>query len=205
MVRMTAEQSGATAAHLSGMKRLLWVACAALILMSLAAKYRERLPEGIRGAAGVVGLPFGLLRMNLRAPDRELLTPVRGVRASQVADTWGAPRADGRRHEGQDIFAPRGTEVYSATEGYVVRVGENRLGGKTVFVHGAGGRWYYYAHLDRYADGLGVGDYVTPDTLLGYVGTSGNARGAAPHLHFGVYTSGGAVNPHPLLADRKKP
>jgi murein DD-endopeptidase MepM/ murein hydrolase activator NlpD len=186
------------------MRRLLWAACAALILMSLAAKFRERLPEGLRGAAGVVGLPAGLLWMNLREADRELPAPVSGVRAAQVKDTWGAPRGGGRSHEGQDIFAPRGTEVYSATEGYVVRVGENTLGGKTVFVHGAGGRWYYYAHLDAYAPGLKVGDYVTPDTLLGHVGDTGNAKGTPPHLHFGVYTPSGAINPHPLLTDRKK-
>jgi murein DD-endopeptidase MepM/ murein hydrolase activator NlpD len=80
-------------------------------------------------------------------------------------------------------------------------LGENALGGNTVFVLGAGGRNYYYAHLDSYAEGLAVGDYVTPGTALGYVGTTGNAAGAAPHLHFGVYTRGGAVDPLPLLRD----
>jgi murein DD-endopeptidase MepM/ murein hydrolase activator NlpD len=84
----------------------------------------------------------------------------------------------------------------------VVRVGENRLGGNTVWVVGAGGRGYYYAHLDGYAEGLEVGDYVTPDTVLGYVGTTGNAVGTPPHLHFGVYTRAGAIDPLPLLADR---
>jgi murein DD-endopeptidase MepM/ murein hydrolase activator NlpD len=186
------------------MRRLLWAVCAVLVVMSLSAKFGGHLPEGWRGAAGVLGLPLGLLSMNLRAADRELLAPVSGVRAAQVKDTWGAARGGGRSHEGQDIFARRGTEVYSATEGYVVRVGENALGGKTVFVHGPGGRSYYYAHLDDYAPGLGVGDYVTPDTLLGYVGDTGNAKGTPPHLHFGVYTSSGAINPHPLLTDRKK-
>ncbi|MGH9942242.1 MAG: M23 family metallopeptidase, partial [Pyrinomonadaceae bacterium] len=56
--------------------------------------------------------------------------------------------------------------------------------------------------LDAYADGLAAGDYVTPDTVLGYVGTTGNAAGTPPHLHFGVYAPGGAVDPLPLLADR---
>jgi peptidoglycan LD-endopeptidase LytH len=69
-------------------------------------------------------------------------------------------------------------------------------------VLGAGGRVYYYAHLEAYAPGLAVGDPVTPATLLGYVGTSGNARGTPPHLHFGVYTLSGPVNPLPLLQDR---
>ena len=187
------------------MGRLLWTACAVLVLMTLAAKFRDSLPAGLRGAVGALGLPVGLLRMNLREADRELRVPVSGVRAAQVRDTWGAPRGGGRKHEGQDIFARRGTPVYSATEGYVVRVGENTLGGKVVFVHGPGGRWYYYAHLADYAPGLAVGDYVTTDTLLGSVGDTGNARGTPPHLHFGVYTTAGAVNPHPLLTDRKKP
>ena len=186
------------------MRRLLWTACGVLVLMTLTAKFRDQLPAGWRGVAGAVGLPVGLVRMGLREADRELRVPVSGVLAAQVTDTWGAPRGGGRRHEGQDIFARRGTKVYSATEGYVVRVGENTLGGKTVFVHGPGGRWYYYAHLEDYAPGLRVGDYVTPDTLLGYVGDTGNAKGTPPHLHFGVYTSSGAINPHPLLTDRDK-
>jgi murein DD-endopeptidase MepM/ murein hydrolase activator NlpD len=46
-----------------------------------------------------------------------------------------------------------------------------------------------------------VGNYVTPETIIGYVGTTGNAAGTSPHLHFGVYTPGGAVDPLPLLAD----
>jgi murein DD-endopeptidase MepM/ murein hydrolase activator NlpD len=83
-----------------------------------------------------------------------------------------------------------------------VRVGENSLGGNTIFVAGAGGRTYYYAHLDSYAPDLAVGDYVTPQTVLGYVGTTGNAAGTSPHLHFGVYTTGGAIDPFPLLTDK---
>ena len=127
--------------------------------------------------------------------------PVRGARAGRIADTWHAPRTEGRQHEGQDIFAPRGTPVYSATNGYVWRVGENRLGGKIVYVIGAGGRGYYYAHLDAHASDLAAGDYVTPETVLGYVGTTGNAAGTPPHLHFGVYTPAGAINPLSLLSD----
>jgi hypothetical protein len=60
----------------------------------------------------------------------------------------------------------------------------------------------YYAHLDAYAPGLVVGNHVTPETVLGYVGTTGNAAGALPHLHFGVYTTAGAIDPLPLLSNR---
>ena len=136
-------------------------------------------------------------------PDQQLAMPVAGVSKSQVNDSWHAPRSGGeRQHQGQDIFAPRGTPVLSATDGYVVSVAENKLGGRTVSVVGAGGRIYYYAHLDGYANDIGVGNRVTSQTVLGYVGTTGNAVGTSPHLHFGVYSSRGAINPLPLLSDR---
>ncbi|HJX90088.1 MAG TPA: M23 family metallopeptidase, partial [Pyrinomonadaceae bacterium] len=67
------------------------------------------------------------------------------------------------------------------------------------------GRVYYYAHLNSYAPGLAKGDPVNTKTLLGYVGTTGNAQGTPPHLHFGIYTSDGAINPLPLLVDRNAP
>ncbi len=137
-----------------------------------------------------------------KEPDQKLEIPVQGVSKSQIGDSWHVPREGDRLHEGQDIFAKRGTSVLSATDGYVVRIGENNLGGQTVSVLGAGGRIYYYAHLDSYAPGLSIGDHVTTETVLGYVGTTGNAAGTPPHLHFGVYASGGAVNPLPLLEDR---
>jgi len=163
---------------------------------------RAVVPKGFRTVASRITLPFKAAMLYATEPDRELACPVEGVRVKQVTDTWHAPRPGGRLHEGQDIFAKRGTAVRSATEGYVIRVGVSPLGGNTVLVLGSGGRNYYYAHLDSYASGLAVGDYVTPETIIGYVGTSGNAAGASPHLHFGVYTSAGAMNPLPLLVDR---
>lgn len=135
------------------------------------------------------------------APTR-IAMPLQQVQRKQIANTWHAPRGSNRLHEGQDIFAPRGTPVYSATRGYIYNIGENNLGGQTVSVAGAGGRFYYYAHLDSYAPHIEEGDYVTQETVLGYVGTTGNAQGTPPHLHFGVYTPSGAINPLPLLSDR---
>lgn len=176
------------------------LACAALFA-ALYLYYAD--DAGMPGAvARRVSMPLKVAMLYAKEPDAELPVPVEGIRAGQIKNTWGAPRSGGRQHEGQDIFARRGTAVRSATEGYVARVGENNLGGNTVFVVGAGGRGYYYAHLDSYAEGLAVGDYVTPATVLGYVGTTGNAAGTPPHLHFGVYAAGGAVNPLPLLRDR---
>lgn len=139
-----------------------------------------------------------------REPDKKIAMPVEGVSKSQVSNTWHAARGTDRLHEGQDIFAPQGTPVFSATDGYIANIGQNSLGGQTVSVVGAGGRTYYYAHLDSYAPRIVAGDYVTKQTLLGYVGTTGNAVGTPPHLHFGVYTPAGAMNPLPLLRDRPK-
>jgi peptidoglycan LD-endopeptidase LytH len=168
----------------------------ALVLIISIGILLERLPQP---AVTRVGIPFRLLQMQLREPDKALVMPVAGVPVKRVANTWHAPRSGGRRHVGQDIFAKRGTPVVSATDGIVVRVGTNSLGGKIVSVMGNGGRVYYYAHLDRYADGLAAGDEVLAGDTLGFVGNTGNARTTPPHLHFGVYTATGAVNPLPLL------
>jgi peptidoglycan LD-endopeptidase LytH len=125
--------------------------------------------------------------------------PVEGVQPGDLTDTWGSPRGEGRTHQGIDIFAPRNTLVLSATHGLVVRRGWNRLGGRTVSVMGPGGYHHYYAHLEAW-DLPDVGDWVEPGQVLGYVGTTGNAAGTPPHLHYGIYSmSGEAVDPYPLL------
>lgn len=150
-------------------------------------------------------LPLHLFRLITKSADEVLLMPVQGIHVRHVANTWRAPRPGGRMHQGQDIFAQRGTPVLSATEGIVMHIGEGGLGGKTVLILGAGGRSYYYAHLQRHAEDLDIGDAVTTDTVIGYVGNTGNARPTPPHLHFGVYGVAGATNPLPLLRDRSAP
>ena len=167
---------------------------------------------GVTGAAGHLAdrmiLYVHVAGLHMKSPDANLSMPLKDVKKSQMGNPWGAARGDGRSHEGQDIFAPKGTPILSATSGYVVKIGDDNLGGHTVSVVGDGGRKYYYAHLDSYARNLEVGDYVTRQTVLGYVGSTGNADGTPPHLHFGVYTTNGAINPLPLLTDRpqeKKP
>ena len=142
-------------------------------------------------------------RLYTEDPPAKIKVPLAGVSKKQIANTWQAPRGTDRLHQGQDIFAARGTPVYSATNGYVYNIGQNRLGGQTVSVIGAGGRVYYYAHLDSYAEGLEEGDFVTTETKLGSVGTTGNAQGTPPHLHFGVYTTSGAIDPLPLFESPK--
>ncbi len=133
-----------------------------------------------------------------------LPVPVQGIVPSDLTDTWGGARSGGRRHEGIDIFAPRGTPVIASTHGLVVRKGPNLLGGRTVGVLGPAGWYHYYAHLDAWSS-VGLGDWVEVGTVLGYVGDSGNAKGTPTHLHYGVYVRGAARNPYPLLVPTPLP
>lgn len=139
-----------------------------------------------------------------------LPVPVDGVRPEQLTDTWGDSRAGGARtHHAIDIMAPRGTPVRSATPGTVEKIFESRDGGHTVYVRTPDARWQaYYAHLDSYAPGLAEGQRVARGTLLGRVGSTGDASPDAPHLHFAWnrmepeagWWQGVPVNPYPLMA-----
>lgn len=121
------------------------------------------------------------------------------IEGASLVDTWGAARSEGRTHEGIDIFAKRSTPIHSTTIGVVRKVGLDRLGGNVVSIIGPGGVMHYYAHMQQFAD-IEVGDWVEAGEVIGYVGDSGNAKGTPPHLHYGIYTRSGAVNPYPLLA-----
>lgn len=125
-----------------------------------------------------------------------LAFPVRNGRAQSF---WGAIRDDGRRnHEGVDIFAPFRTPALAAAPGIVTRVGQNKLGGNVVFLKPEGKDYsLYYAHLDEQL--VKEGESVQEGDTLGLIGTTGNARGGPPHLHFGIYTHTGAVDPYPFI------
>ena len=143
------------------------------------------------------------LRLAGMSRPSSLPVPVQGVSARGLADTWGAARSGGRRHQGIDIFAPRGTAIRSPVEGLVLGVGNNRLGGQVVRVLGPGAQVHYFAHLSRFGP-VHPGQRIQAGAVLGYVGTSGNAAGTPPHLHYGIYNlPGGATNPYPVLARTK--
>ena len=112
---------------------------------------------------------------------------------------WGAERDGGNRsHEGIDIFAPRGTPALAAADGVVSRVDLNNLGGKVVFMRPSGKNLsLYYAHLDSQL--VREGQRVKKGDTLGFIGNSGNARSTSPHLHFGIYALGGAIDPFPFV------
>ncbi|HEY4581372.1 MAG TPA: M23 family metallopeptidase [Lysobacter sp.] len=143
--------------------------------------------------------PRAVLALMREPAPTALPVPVRGVTASRIADTWGAPRGAGRGHQGVDIFAPRGTPVVSTTRGLVVSIRDQGLGGRQVWILGPGGERHYYAHLDDWQPGLRERDPVRPGSRLGVVGDTGNARGTPPHLHYGIYTAEGAIDPLPRL------
>jgi murein DD-endopeptidase MepM/ murein hydrolase activator NlpD len=114
-----------------------------------------------------------------------MMVPVDGVEPRVLRDTFHEGRDGGRTHNATDILAPRGTPVLAAIPGQVARLSTNSLGGITAYLIDTERRYvYYYAHLDRYADNLAPGMKVEEGTVIGYVGTTGNAPPDTPHLHF---------------------
>ena len=137
-----------------------------------------------------------------------LTIPVRGITLNQLRDTFTHARGGGRRHGAMDILAPRGTEVIAAVDGKIRKLFNSKAGGLSIYQFDeAEQRVYYYAHLDRYADGLKEGQFVEQGTVIGYVGTTGNAPPGTPHLHFAIeeltaeklWWKATPINPFPLL------
>jgi murein DD-endopeptidase MepM/ murein hydrolase activator NlpD len=126
-----------------------------------------------------------------------LIFPVSGLTAAAVQSEFGAARDAGRReHEGIDIFAARNTPVVAVADG-TAQPGTNALGGNVVWLRDRDEpRSFYYAHLTRWA--FEDTSTVRAGDVVGYVGNTGNARGTAPHLHFGIYARG-AIDPLPFL------
>lgn len=131
--------------------------------------------------------------------------PIKTSSRNNTQSFFGDGRdANTRKHEGIDMFAPRLTPVIAAAEGTVTRVNENNLGGRVVWMRPNGKDYtLYYAHLDKQI--ATEGQQVMPGDTLGLMGNTGNARTTAPHLHFGIYTSGGAVDPFPFVNPMVKP
>ena len=139
--------------------------------------------------------------------DRDLIIPVDGVKERDLLDTYLDSR-NGRQHEALDIMAARHTPVRSVEDGRIVKLFNSKAGGLTVYVFDPSERFtYYYAHLDRYADGLEEGQTVRQGQVIGYVGSTGNASESAPHLHFAIFRltpekqwwKGEPLNPYLIL------
>ncbi|BFM04346.1 M23 family metallopeptidase [Psychrobacter alimentarius] len=177
--------------------RVLSVLIKAVILLALLFVFDRLLPTISQQTQSFVMAKWQQLSLLQQDPPTENSLP-NPLPEQGLADTWGAARSQGRTHEGIDIFAPRGTPIQSTTQGIVSKVGNNNLGGRVVVVVGPGGAGHYYAHLEDYAD-ISPNDWVNAGDIIGYVGDSGNAKGTPPHLHYGIYINGSAVNPYPLM------
>lgn len=128
-----------------------------------------------------------------------LAFPVAKGGKPRMISFWGNPRdAGARSHEGVDIGAAFRTPALAATDGIISMVNENNLGGKVVFLRDANtGDNLYYAHLDSQI--VVQGQRVKRGDTIGLIGNTGNAKNTPPHLHFGIYTIGGAINPLPFI------
>ena len=146
-------------------------------------------PELLKGGEYTLSISIG----------PSLAYPLRSSGKNHTQSFWGDPRdGGGRSHEGIDMFAPKLTPVIAAANGRVTQVNENNLGGKVVWMRPDNKNYVlYYAHLDKQL--VTDGQVVKVGDTLGLVGNTGNARTSPPHLHFGIYASGGAIDPFPFV------
>ncbi len=140
----------------------------------------------------------------------KLLIPVEGMKLAQLSDNFDQPRGAERHHEALDIMAPKGTKVLAVADGKVAKLFDSKAGGLTIYQFDPSDKLaYYYAHLDKYADGLKEGAEIKRGDVIGYVGVTGNSSPTAPHLHFAVFEltpekqwwKGTPLNPFPMMAD----
>ncbi len=142
----------------------------------------------------------------------DLLIPVAGVRADQLRDTFNDARSEGRVHDAIDIMSPCGTPIVAAADGLIVKFFESVRGGTTIYERSTDDKTiYYYAHLQRYTDGLAENQTVRRGQTIAYVGDTGNAGPGNCHLHFAIwlttdpkrYWDGQNVNPYLLLRGQR--
>ena len=149
-----------------------------------------------------------LLAASTNAPSPgPVVPPIAGLRAKDLSDTFDQMRG-ATRHEALDIMEPRGTPVRAVVDGTIAKLFLSKPGGNTIYLFdNAQSYCYYYAHLDRYSAVLHEGQHVGRGDVIAYVGSTGNASPAAPHLHFAIFElgpekhwwQGRAINPYPIL------
>jgi murein DD-endopeptidase MepM/ murein hydrolase activator NlpD len=139
---------------------------------------------------------------------RNLTLPILGLGIRDIQDTFGQSRAEGKAHEATDILSPRGTPVLAMDDGVIQKLFLSKPGGLTIYEFDHEESFcFYYAHLDRYAEGLREGMPVHHGDVIGYVGTTGNAPPNTPHLHLAIFRlgpekrwwQGTAIDPYPVL------
>ena len=130
------------------------------------------------------------------------------MKPEQLLDTFTDARSEGRSHDAIDIPAPAGTSVLAVSDGEIAKLFQSERGGTTIYQLSPDKKLvFYYAHLQRYADGIAAGKYLRQGEVIGYVGDTGNAGAGNYHLHFSIaapadpkrYWEGTNINPYPLL------
>lgn len=137
-----------------------------------------------------------------------MIVPVAGVQAKNLIDSFDDMRGGARRHNAIDIMAQRNTPVLAATSGKIVKMHNSAAGGLSIYESDPTSRFVLmYGHLDSYRQGLKEGAVVKRGEIIGFVGSTGNANPAAPHLHFQItrndnmkeWWMGTPLNPFPVL------
>lgn len=137
----------------------------------------------------------------------EMTPPIGGLSLASLRDMFEEVH-NGHRHEAIDIMEPRGTPVRAVVSGTVRKLFPSKPGGNTIYQFDEVEVYcYYYAHLDRYAEGMREGMPVRRGDVIGFVGSTGNADPRAPHLHFAIFElgkeklwwKGKAIDPYPGL------
>lgn len=137
----------------------------------------------------------------------DMTPPISGLALADLRDSFEEVHS-GHRHEAIDILEPRGTPVHAVVSGTIRKLFLSKPGGNTIYQFDEMGVYcYYYAHLDRYSEGLREGVHVERGDVIGFVGSTGNADARTPHLHFAIFElepqrqwwKGKAINPYPGL------
>ncbi|MEJ0053948.1 MAG: peptidoglycan DD-metalloendopeptidase family protein [bacterium] len=135
-------------------------------------------------------------------PVKNLPIPVLlGVSLVDITPNFGDPRDGGaRKHEGEDILAPKDDYIVSPTDAVVTSMGTGSSAGNYVYTANPGDETFAYMHLDKFAEGLKRGSVLKKGDLIGYVGDTGDAKGGVTHLHFEIRHGRTATDPFPRLA-----
>jgi len=166
----------------------------------------ETRPDAVLTAAPVAAGAPGDDIEELR--DRDLKLPVKGIKRDELRSNFDEKRGVSRRHEALDVLAPRNTPVLAVEDGTIAKLFLSKAGGNTIYEFDPTTTYaYYYAHLERYAEGLKDGAKVKRGDVIGYVGTTGNAPPDTPHLHFAIFKltaekrwwRGAPIDPYPVF------
>jgi murein DD-endopeptidase MepM/ murein hydrolase activator NlpD len=161
----------------------------------------------VRFCVCIAGLFSLLLAVGATSSILDMTPPIRGLTLAELRDMFQEVHNE-HAHEAIDIIEPRGTPVHSAVSGTVRKLFLSKPGGNTVYEFDEMEVYcYYYAHLDRYAEGLREGMRVERGDIIGFVGSTGNANPRAPHLHFAIFElgpeklwwKGKSIDPYPGL------